>query len=101
MTLPKFIITLDGHFRMGMVSQHKDLLKPGDQCVGGGYYYIDYTANRIILDRSSYDYGRPKWHYLDKLIVPSAYKGMRLVYLYDDYRDEFCVSDELSIVYED
>ena len=34
MTLPKFIITLDGYFRLGMVNQHKHLLKPGDQCVG-------------------------------------------------------------------
>ena len=34
MTLPKFIITMDGHFRMGMVGQHKELLKPGDQCIG-------------------------------------------------------------------
>lgn len=58
MTLPKFIITMDGYFRLGMVNMHKDLLKPGDECIGGGYYYIDYTSNRIILDRASYDYGR-------------------------------------------
>jgi len=31
MTLPKFIITMDGYFRLGMVNQHKHLLKPGDQ----------------------------------------------------------------------
>ena len=34
MTQPKFIITLDGVFRLGMVNQHKDLLKPGDLCSG-------------------------------------------------------------------
>jgi hypothetical protein len=62
MTLPKFIITMDGVFRLGMVNQHKDLLKPGDQCIGGGYYHFDYTTNRILLDRESYDFGRPKWH---------------------------------------
>ena len=28
MALPKFIITMDGYFRLGMVNQHKDLLKP-------------------------------------------------------------------------
>ena len=33
MALPKFIITMDGYFRLGMVNQHKDLLKPEDQCV--------------------------------------------------------------------
>ena len=60
MTLPKFIITMDGYFRLGMVNQHKDLLKPGDSCLGGGYYHFDYTSNRIILDRSSYDFGKPQ-----------------------------------------
>jgi hypothetical protein len=38
MKLPKFIITMDGVFRLGMVDQHKHLLKSGDQCIGGGYY---------------------------------------------------------------
>ena len=38
MKLPKFIITMDGVFRLGMVEQHKHLLKPGDQCIGNGYY---------------------------------------------------------------
>ena len=100
MTLSKFIITLDGHLRMGMVSQHKDLLKPGDQCIGGGYYYIDYTANRILLDRSSYDFGKPKWHLLDQLVVPVAYRGMRLVYCYDDnFHDDFDVSENLDVTY--
>ena len=28
MTLPKFIITMQGYFRLGQVNQHKDLLKP-------------------------------------------------------------------------
>lgn len=104
MTLPKFIITMDGYLRLGMVNQHKDLLKPGDQCIGGGYYYFyfDYTSNRIILDRSSYDYGKPKWHLIDVLKIPSVYRGMRIVYQYDDnYHDDFNVSDELTIDYYD
>ena len=37
MNLPKFIITMDGYFRLGMVNQHKDLLLPGDQCIGELY----------------------------------------------------------------
>ena len=45
--------------RLGMVNLHKDLLKPGDSCLGGGYYHFDYASNRIILDRSSYDFGKP------------------------------------------
>lgn len=102
MTSPKFIITMDGHLRMGMVNQHKDLLKPGDRCIGGGYYYIDYTTNRIILDRASYDFGKPKWHLLDTLIVPAAYRGMRMVYMYDDnYHGDFDVNENLNIVFDD
>ena len=102
MTLPKFIITMDGHFRLGMVNQHKDLLKPGDQCIGGGYYRFDFISNRIIMDRESYDFGKPKWHLLDTLIVPSAYKMLSLVYEYDDgFHEDFNVSEELTIVYDD
>ena len=48
MKLPKFIITMDGVFRLGMVDQHKHLLKPGDQCIGGGYYTFDYVSNTCI-----------------------------------------------------
>lgn len=125
MALPKFIITMDGHltssksltlghssrldgsrsiatFRLGMVNQHKDLLKPGEQCIGGGYYHFDYTANRILLDRESYDFGRPRWHLFDTLRVPSVYRGLRLVYSYDDnFHDDFNVSEELNIEYYD
>ena len=100
MTLPKFIITMDGHFRLGMVYQHEDLLKPGDQCIGGGYYSMDFLSNRLLLDRSSYDFGLPRWHYLDVLKVPSMYRGWRIVYYYDDGR-EYTVSDELTIEYVD
>ena len=102
MTLPKFIITMDGHFRLGMVNQHKDLLKPGDQCIGGGYYRFDFISNRIILDRESYDFGKPKWHLLDTLKVPSTYKMLRIMYVYDDgFHEDFNVSEELTIVYDD
>ena len=80
MTYPSFI-TMDGHIRLGMVNQHKDLLNPGDQCIGGGYYRFDFISNRIILDRESYDFGKPKWHLLDTLKVPSTYKMLRLVYV--------------------
>ena len=100
MTLPKFIITSDGHLRLGMVNQHKNLLRPGDRCIGGGYYYIDYASCRLILDRASYDFGKPNWFLIDELKVPAAYKGFRIVYLYDDnYRDDLDVSAELRITY--
>ena len=102
MTLPKFVITMEGVLRLGMVNQHKHLLKPGDQCIGGGYYHFDFVSNRIILDRESYDYGRPKWHLLEVLKVPSAYRGMSIVYTYDDnLHENFHVSEELAIEYDD
>ena len=90
MTLPKFIITMDGYFRLGMVNQHN------------GYYHFDFVSNRILLDRESYDFGRPKWHLLETLKVPSTYRGMRIVYSYDDgFHDDFNVSEELQIEYYD
>ncbi|MCH5308761.1 MAG: hypothetical protein J1E58_02790 [Prevotella sp.] len=93
---------MDGFFRLGMVGLHKDLLQPGDQCIGGGYYRFDYVSNQIILDRESFDFGKPKWHLLEALKVPSSYKGMRLVYKYDDkLLDDFNVSEELRIAYYD
>ena len=48
MNLPKFIITMDGYFRLGMVNQHRDLLKPGDQCIGGGYYTFDFHVSEEL-----------------------------------------------------
>lgn len=100
MTLPKFIITMDGMFRLGMVNQHKHLLMPGDQCIGGGYYFFDFVSNRIILDRESYDYGRPRWHLLETLKVPSVYKGLQIIYKDDDgFHDDFNVSENLVIEY--
>lgn len=102
MALPKFVICMDGTFRLGMVDQHKHLLKPGDQCIGGGYYHFDYTSNIILLDRLSFDFGYPKWHLLEVLRVPSAYRGMRIVYKYDDgLHADFNVSEELRIEYYD
>lgn len=111
MTLPKFVITMErlrvgvrssgiGVLRLGMVNQHKDLLKPGDQCIGGGYNTFDYVSNRIILDRSSYDFGKPKWHLLERLKVPSVYRGLRIVYVSDDgFHDDYNVNEELQIEY--
>ena len=43
MKLPKFIITMDGYFRLGMVDQHKHLLKPGDE----SSIYLSRHAHRL------------------------------------------------------
>jgi len=43
-----------------------------------------------------------KWHLLETLKVPSTYRGMRIVYSYDDgFHDDFDVSQELQIEYYD
>ena len=98
--LPKFIITMGGFLRLGMVNQHKDLLKPGEQCIGGGYYQFDWTSCRLLLDRASYDFGRPRWHLLDTLKVPAAYRGLTIIYTYDDgFHEDFNASAELQIEY--
>ena len=67
---------MDGVFRLGMVNQHRHLLKPGDQCIGG------------------------KWHLLEVLKVPSTYRGLRIIYKYDDgFHDDLDVSEELKVEY--
>ena len=96
MALPKFIITMDGYLRMGMVNQHKDLLIGDDSCIGGGYYQFDWASNRLLLDRASYDFGRPRWHLLDTLKVPASYRGLRIVYIYDDDFHEDLTSSSLG-----
>ena len=58
---PKFIITSGGHLRLGMVTLHRDLLMPHEQCLGGGFYEYDYAANMLILSGKSFDYGLPRW----------------------------------------
>ena len=67
-----------------MVNMHKDLLKPGESCRGGGFYEFDYAGSRIILSRRSYDFGRPRWYHFDELLVPKVYEGLRLIYRDDD-----------------
>jgi len=44
---PKFILTLDGYIRLGYVRMHKDLLLPGDVCIGGGFWELPRLTNRI------------------------------------------------------
>ena len=52
---PKFILTSRGRLRLGMVSLHRDLLMPGEQCYGGGWYEFDAMGTRLLLCRQSYD----------------------------------------------
>jgi len=102
MAQPKFILTDQGFFRMGMVNLHKNLLRAGEHCYGGGYYEFDFLSNRLILTGESTDFGPPRWEWIDVLKVPSTYRGLRIVYVpYRSWEDDFVVSEELKIEYVD
>ncbi len=80
MEYPKFILTADGFLRLGLVTLHRHLLEPGDTCLGGGYYDIDYRRMELVLSGASGDYGTPQWHRVDTISLPVAYHGMTVVY---------------------
>jgi len=66
--------------RFGDVRMHKDLLKDKDMCIGGGRYEFDYVSNRLLLSGASYDFGRPKWNFIDTLKVPASLRGLTILY---------------------
>lgn len=82
--MQKFIITHEGRFKYGDVRLHKDLLEGCEICIGGGFYAFDYTANRLLLTGESFDFGPPKWHYIDTLILPSTLCGLTVLYEGED-----------------
>jgi len=99
----KFILTHDGHLRFGVVRLHRHLLQPGDVCMGGGYYDFDYTSGTMVLSRSSYDYGPPRWDTLadNRLILPREYAGMRLVYHPENhYETAVNIMQQFTLSYE-
>lgn len=100
----KFVITSRGVVRLGDVRMHKDLLEWDDECYGGGFYEFDYASNRILLSGASYDFGIPRWSKLlneDRSIkIPSAYRGMSIVYHFDDQTmDDLNVTQDFKIEY--
>ena len=100
-TYPKFILTSDGHLRLGMVNMHRDLLLPDDQCIGGGYYHIDISTMQLVLDRDSYDYGPPRWNSVSRIIVPRDYEGLRIVYRSESWPyEEIDLASMFSLGYE-
>ena len=100
----KFILTQHGVMRLGNVRMHKDLLEFGDFCYGGGFYEVDYGANRIILSGASFDFGFPLWERLlsmdISLKIPEDYRGMGIIYRYDDQaREELKITEEFQVEY--
>ena len=78
--MQKFIITSEGVLKYGNVRMHKDLLTANDICMGGGFYEFDYVNCRLLLSGRSFDYGRPRWGYVDVLKVPGAFRGLDIFY---------------------
>lgn len=81
MSYPKFIITQDGHLRLGMVTLHKHLLERGEYCRGGGYWNINYLSRQVELSGASSDYGPPQWHNVGQIVLPPGYEGFNWVWI--------------------
>lgn len=78
--MQKFIVTSDGKLKFGDVHLHKQLLAPGESCIGGGVYEWDYVGNRMLLSGKSYDFGRVQWSLVDTLELPDSVRGMEILY---------------------
>lgn len=98
---PKFIVTKEGRLRLGMVSRHCELLKPGEACRGGGFYELDYITHCLLLSGASSEYGEPEWEDFESITLSAYYRRLHIVYTsWDSWKKEFHVSDRLEIVYE-
>ena len=81
MAYPKFILTQDGHIRLGMVMLHRHLIEAGDVCLGGGYWRVNHATRQLELSGSSSDYGPPQWRRVSRVILPEGYEGYNYVWL--------------------
>ena len=95
---PKFIITSVGHLRLGLVTLHRDLLLPHEQCLGGGFYEFDYVETRLLLSGKSFDYGPPRWGKIAVLLVPENLRDVPIIY-HDPHGDELNLTQEYKIGY--
>ncbi len=98
MAYPKFIITSDGHLRLGMVTLHRHLLEHGDTCLGGGYWNVNHYAMQMELSGASSDYGKPQWHRIDKVILPRDYQGYTFTWLINGKQHP--LTEVLPVVFE-
>lgn len=56
----KFIITGEGVLRFGVVYQHCELLKWGEECLyGGGLWVVDERRGAVLLYGRSFAFGAP------------------------------------------
>ena len=98
MAYPKFIITSDGHLRLGMVTLHRHLLEHGDTCLGGGYWNVNHYAMQMELSVASSDYGKLQWHRIDKVILPRDYQGYTFTWLINGRQHP--LTEMLPVVFE-
>ncbi|MDE6320852.1 MAG: hypothetical protein K2L93_00980 [Muribaculaceae bacterium] len=89
----KFIVTSEGWLRLGNVAMHRDLLQPGESCIGGGMYEFDYVNMRLLLSGRSYDFGRVKWSWIDRLIVDASLSDI------SNYYEDLPITDFVPIAY--
>lgn len=97
---PKFIITGDGTLRLGLVCRHRELLRSGESCLGGGYYELDYVSHRMLLSGMSTDFGEPEWGCVETLRVSAYYRGLSITYSsWEKGMDDILISDIINIEY--
>ena len=92
--MQKFIVTNAGEFRYGDVMMHRDLLKAGEDCIGGGMYEFDWVNMTMRLSGRSYDFGRVKWGWLDELLLPAQREGVTVYY------EDLPLSDFVKVSYK-
>lgn len=97
----KFILTKSGVLRLGTVTRHCELLKAGEQCLGGGFYELDYISGRLLLSGASSEYGEPAWDKVDTIIVSAYYRGLEIVYSsWESWKEAIPVSENTEIIYK-
>ena len=77
----KYILTSAGAVRLGYVALHRELIEPGDYCIGGGLYEIDYAERQLVFYGESMDYGAPRWIRAREVVLPRDYEGFPPVLL--------------------
>ena len=98
---PKFILTTNGTLRLGLVKRHTELIKPGERCIGGGFYELDHIGHRLLLNGASSEYGEPAWERIDKLILSPYYQGLEIIYTsWDKWKEPLNISETKEVAYE-
>lgn len=86
--------------RLGSVARHRELLKPGEICLGGGFYELDYISHRMVLTGASTDFGEPEWERVETIRLSAYYRGLEISYSsWESWKEEYPVSERHEIEY--